>query len=307
MINFRYHVVSLTAVFFALAIGLVVGTAALNGPAVDSLRDQVNSLGEQNQELRDRVNHLTDDVNAREQFAEELAPVVLANKLAGMSVLIVSTPSGNEHVENAEEMLTVAGATITGRIEVTDKLIDPANNDALLDLSHTASPPTISGGLPTNTDGVESSAALLGTVLHRRVPDVAESDRRSVLAAYSSQGYLDGTDDVRAAADAIVVISGPPQTGSDADRKNRAVVTLVAQLDRTGSVTVAASADAGNGNVVAETRGDPLLSKNVSTVDNVATPQGVFVLAWAVSDGIAGRVGHYGIGSGASLLPKPAQ
>ena len=35
MINFRYHVVSLTAVFLALAIGLVVGTAALNGPVAD--------------------------------------------------------------------------------------------------------------------------------------------------------------------------------------------------------------------------------------------------------------------------------
>ena len=37
MINFRYHVVSLTAVVLALAIGLVVGTAALNGPVVDTL------------------------------------------------------------------------------------------------------------------------------------------------------------------------------------------------------------------------------------------------------------------------------
>ena len=42
MINFRYHVVSLTAVFLALAIGLVVGTAALNGPVADSLRGQVS-------------------------------------------------------------------------------------------------------------------------------------------------------------------------------------------------------------------------------------------------------------------------
>ena len=42
MINFRYHVVSLTAVFLALAIGLVVGTAALNGPVADTLSDQVD-------------------------------------------------------------------------------------------------------------------------------------------------------------------------------------------------------------------------------------------------------------------------
>ena len=46
MINFRYHVVSLTAVFLALALGLVVGTAALNGPLSDSLRDQVTAAAE---------------------------------------------------------------------------------------------------------------------------------------------------------------------------------------------------------------------------------------------------------------------
>ena len=37
MINFRYHVVSLAAVFLALAIGLVVGTAAANGPIADTM------------------------------------------------------------------------------------------------------------------------------------------------------------------------------------------------------------------------------------------------------------------------------
>ena len=53
MINFRYHVVSLTAVFLALAIGLVVGTAALNGPVADSLKEQVQSVSKDNSNLRD--------------------------------------------------------------------------------------------------------------------------------------------------------------------------------------------------------------------------------------------------------------
>src|SRR5581483_8165830 len=48
VINFRYHVVSLTAVFLALAIGLVVGTAALNGPAADALGEQVDALRKAN-------------------------------------------------------------------------------------------------------------------------------------------------------------------------------------------------------------------------------------------------------------------
>jgi hypothetical protein len=56
VINFRYHVVSLTAVFLALAIGLVVGTAALNGPVADSLKNQISALkqGQQQQARPDQ-------------------------------------------------------------------------------------------------------------------------------------------------------------------------------------------------------------------------------------------------------------
>jgi hypothetical protein len=307
VINFRYHVVSLTAVFFALAIGLIVGTAALNGPVADSLHEQVTSLGQQNQELRDRVNHLNDDVNSKERFAEQLAPVVLANRLTGARILILSLPSGDDYVDDVARMLTIAGGRITGRVGVTDKFVDPAHNDELLDLAHTALPPGVTGNLPTNSDGVESSSALLAAVLLNHTPTVPEVDLRRVLVAYSSQGYLARTDTVTGPADAVVVVSGPPATDKDAARKNADVVTLVAQFDRAGKVVVAASADAGNGNVVAEVRGDPRLSRSVSTVDNVATPQGWLVTAWTVADRIAGKVGHYGIGSGASLLPKTSQ
>ena len=128
-----------------------------------------------------------------------------------------------------------------------------------------------------------------------------------MLTAYTGPGYLTGTEDVTAAAGAVVLVSGPPYTGPEAARRNAAMVTMVAQLDNAGDVMVAASADAGAGNVVAEVRGDPRLSQTVSTVDNVGTPQGRLVVAWALADQIAGRAGHYGIGSGATLLPKTAR
>ena len=44
MISFRYHLVSIIAVFLALALGIVVGTTALNGPITTDLRKQVNTL-----------------------------------------------------------------------------------------------------------------------------------------------------------------------------------------------------------------------------------------------------------------------
>ncbi len=307
MINFRYHVVSLTAVFFALAIGLVVGTAALNGPVADSLKEQVTSLGQQNQELRDRVDHLTADVNSRERFAEQIAPVVLAGRLTNTKVLVVSLPTGGDYVEAVTKMLVTAGAKITGTVAVSDSFLDPARNDELLDLAHTALPASVTGGLPTNSVGVESSSALLAAVLLNRIPAPSEADLRSVLAAYDSQGYLEQTQKVTGPADAVVVISGPPLTDKDAARKNAAAVTFVTQLTKAGRVLVASDSDAGNGNVVTAVRGEPTLSSRVSTVDNVATPQGRLVAAWAVADRISGKVGHYGIGSGTTLLPKVSQ
>jgi Copper transport outer membrane protein, MctB len=307
VINFRYHVVSLTAVFLALAIGLVVDTTALNGPVADSLRDQVIVLGQQNQELRDRVNHLNNDVEQREEFATRLAPVVLANRLSGDRVLVVSVPSGQEYVDSVVEMLGIAGATVTGQVEFKDRFTDPVRNDELLDLAHTSQPPSVSGPLPTNSNGVESSAALLAAVLLDRSPAASADDTRAVLGAYRDAGYLGFPKDIAGPAQAVVVVSGPPVTDKEAAGKNAAVVTLVDQLDKAGSVVVAASADAGDGNVVAELRGDPKLAKTISTVDNVSTPQGRLVTAWAVADQIAGKVGHYGIGAGAALLPKTSQ
>jgi uncharacterized protein YoxC len=304
-------VVSLTAVFLALAIGLVVGTAALNGPVADSLADQVGVLGQQNQELRDRVNHLNNDVEQREEFATQIAPVVLANKLVGDRVLVISVPSGRDHVEGVIEMLTTAGATVVGQVDIEDKLTDPAHNAELLDLAHLRLPSNIDPNVPTNSDGVESSAALLAAVLLDHSPaltaeDLAK-DLRTVLTAYRDEGYLSIARDVVGPAEAVVLISGSPVTGEEATRRNAAVVTFAAQFDKAGQVVVAASADAGDGNVVAELRGDPQLEQNISTVDNVSTPQGRLVAAWAVAEQIAGRVDHYGIGPGATLLPSKTQ
>ena len=44
MIDFRYHLVSIISVFLALAVGIVVGTTALNGVIVDDLRQRVDGL-----------------------------------------------------------------------------------------------------------------------------------------------------------------------------------------------------------------------------------------------------------------------
>ncbi len=309
MINFRYHVVSLTAVFLALAIGLVVGTAALNGPVADSLNDQVNAVGKSNEQLRGQVSQYQEELNRQEDFAVEAAPALVGDTLTGRRLLLLVMPADQEHAEAVSAMLVTAGAKITGRISVQEKFVNPANGVELLGLSDRAARPTVpTAGLPANSDGVETSSALLASALLDRTPPVAPADLQAVLNTYSAAGYLAVDEKVTGPADAVVVVSGLPPVDRDAAAKNRATVTMVAQFASRKPVVVAGSG-VGAGNVVTEVRGDPTLSRTISTVDNAATAQGQVVTALAAAELIVqGRSGQYGLAAGAtSLMPKQSQ
>jgi hypothetical protein len=309
VINFRYHVVSLTAVFLALAIGLVVGTAALNGPVADSLSDNVNALRKNNEQLRETVNSLEAQVRREEEFVLEIAPIMVSGRLEGRRVAVVVLPSGREHTDGVIEMLTTAGATVTGHIDIQDKFVNPDNSVDLLSLAARATPASLpTDGLPGNSDGVETSTALLAGVLLDR-PDavpVTGDDRAALLDAYRDAGYLTTSEDVVGPAEAVVVVSGQPYVDRDAAAKDGAVVRVVEQLDKAG-VTVVAGSGSNAGNLVTAVRGDPALSRTISTVDNANTPMGQLSTTMATIEQIgSNRAGQYGLDA-PTLLPQPAE
>lgn len=307
MINFRYHVVSLTAVFLALAIGLVVGTAALNGPVADSLKERVNGLSKDNQLMRQAVNDMERELELEEEFAAEMAQTFLPGTLTGKRVLVLGLPTGRDHTEGVAKMLQLAGANVVGRVDIQDKFVSPDNNSNLLELAVTAAGPTgaPTAGLPGNGHGVETSSALLANVLLDRTPVVSEADRRAVLAAYTNAGYLTTTERVTGPAEAVVVVSGQPYVDKESARKDESVVKLAEQFDRTGAIVVGGNGSAG-GNVVAVVRGDPVLAQTISTVDNANTVQGQVVTVLALVEQLTGKkAGQYGVGDSAgSLVPK---
>lgn len=306
MINFRYHVVSLTAVFLALAIGLVVGTAALNGPVADQIRDDVNGLRKTNEQLRETVNSLESEVKREEDFVLEAAPILLGGKLAGRRVLLLVLPSGQDHADGVTEMLTLAGASVTGRVELQDKFVNPDNSFDLLGLAARAAQPTIpTNGLPGNSDGAETSSALLASALLDRADGTAVTgtDREAALDAYHAAGYLNTSEEFTGPAEAVVVVSGQPHVDRDAAKKDAAVVRVVEQFDKAG-VAVVAGSGSGAGNLVATVRGDPALSKAISAVDNANTSWGQVVTALALVEQITlKRAGQYGLG-GDRLVPE---
>lgn len=308
MINFRYHVVSLTAVFLALAIGLVLGTAALNGPVTDNLYDQVRSLGKTNSTLRDQVDHLEEEVDKQEDFVREAAPTMLKDKLTNRRVAVITMSGADEqHVKGVLAMLALSGAKVTSQVQLTDEFTDPANNEDLLDLAQSSLPIGIGGGLPNNGNGVETSAALLAAVLVDRSPSLQADSATQVLEAYQKSRLVTVPNKLAGTAEAVLMVTGQPATDRKAAERNTAVVTAVEQFDKAAPIVVVSPNVAGDGNVVAGIRNDPALEKAISTVDNCATVQGQLVAVLALDEQLDGNSGHYGLGSGAeALMPKLA-
>lgn len=327
MINFRYHVVSLTAVFLALAVGLVLGSTVLNGPTLDALESRVNTLGRDNSQLREQYSLLEEEVEREQDFASEAAPLLLDGQLTGRRIDLLVLPGGEEYADGVAETLTLAGAQVGGQVRLTEKFTHPQHRlTELLDLAHRALPASVDADeLPANSDGVESSAALLAAVLYDRDDPDAEpagaeeppadgapvggtvpvEDRRTVLSAYAAAEYLEHDEELTAPAELVVVVAGAAAAESDADARNQAMLITVEQFAQFGPVVVAASRAAGEDNVVVEIRSHPELAETVSTVDNASTPQGHIAAGLTVAGQLDGTVGHFGIGDGAEhLLPE---
>jgi len=301
-VKLRYYLITVAALATAVVAGLAIGAAALRGPVAAPVQARSDEADERNRELTEELARLDGKLAESERLAEQLAPGLIGGRMAGRSVVVVATAAASGDVAGVEAMLAAGGATVAGRLELTDEFVDPQRRDDLLDLAVAALPPAVTGGLPATTDGVVATGALLAAVLGRGTTGIPDDDRRSVLSAYVSRGFLTGLSGVSAAADAFVVLAGT--------RTDAALVTLATTLGASGTAVLAGSG-ADPASAVGQLRADTANAAKVSTVDNLSTPQGKLATAWALADQLAGKVGHYGTGPGAAAalpptLPMPA-
>ncbi|WP_158630246.1 copper transporter [Glycomyces terrestris] len=309
MINFRYHLVSLTAVFLALTVGLILGTAALNGPAMEALESTSQGLRDSNEQLRAQVTELEQQLGDEQEFASEVAPAYLAGRLAGRSILVVALPGADTAaVDGAVEMLGHAGATVSGRVSILDDFFDPANADQLVDLVDTTTPATVT--TPVTYDGVQAMSYVLAAVTTGKVAgapvQIAPGDITTVTTALTELQLLTVEAAPTGAADGVLVLAGAGFTDSDAEVRNTGMITVTNEFAADAPTVYGAMSSAGDGNPIATIRADD--TGRVATVDNAGFTQGQIAAVAALGDFVtAGTVDHLGIGEGASgLLPDAA-
>jgi len=309
VIDFRYHLVSLIAVFLAVALGIVIGTTALNAPILESLEGEVAALAEDKRELEAQTEELQARVDTGDAFAAAVAPTLVAGTLADRRVLLVATDEEvpAETVEEVALLVGQAGGTVTGTIRLQPGYSDPATAAEVQ--SYVTGPGLPTGiTLPETDDTGQLVGSLLARVLVRPAASGAAPDTATVSTVLAGLRALDVLDvestGVTPADFALLLTAGAP-TGGDAGQRTDTLVDLALALDAAGSGAVVAgdAASAGEAGLIGILRADPEDSAAVSTVDDVDTAAGRVSAVLALGRESEGTSGAYGTGEDTQPVP----
>jgi hypothetical protein len=118
MLDFRYHVASLAAVFFALVIGIVVGVGISGRGFVDKserqkLENRIDQLQTRVDELTDENDGLRGQQQAGRAFMADAYPVLMRDRLAGkrIGVIVVGAAAGATGSDVSQTFADADGST----------------------------------------------------------------------------------------------------------------------------------------------------------------------------------------------------
>src|SRR5262249_17634946 len=109
MINFRYHLVSLVAVFLALAIGIIAGSTVIKESILDQTQQTLDNAEKNLKDLEDTNNRLraeNDQLKARDQALDTAGTTeLLQDRLVGVPLLMLKVDGVDD---NSASMLRTA-------------------------------------------------------------------------------------------------------------------------------------------------------------------------------------------------------
>jgi hypothetical protein len=293
LINFRYHIVSLMAVFIALSVGIAVGVSL--SPSVDQgLLQQAAQDRKQVTDLRaelDRRKALDDYRNA---YDEQVGAAVTAGVLNGQRVAMVAMPDAPTDVlRTISNAVVGAGGTVVRDVKVNAEAFDPARAEE------------VTGALtayfgPLGLNDTMSPATRLGVALGRSIgsKEMADRDALAIAVAESleKRGLVTISKESAAQAQLIIVVttraSDPPPPPEELTAHVQFDVGLTT---RAGVVLAGPNSEDIEGTDVLAARSDPTAVDSLSTVDVADLSSGVTTVVLAGKERLLGRPSqHYG-------------
>ena len=327
MIDFRYHLVSIVAVFLALALGIVLGSTELQPAAYNFLNSTTAKLQNQLDQAASQRDAAQQQASQGEQYAQAVEPAVLRNLLTGQRLLIVTEPGAQSSVVSGiSTAANDAGASVTGQINLAPKFFDTSGTTQD-SLNQTTLAVAQGDNLTLDTSATyqQQAAQLIASEILAKSTGSSSSvssgsqsagsdqatNAGTMLQAYAQSQFLSITGQPGGPATLAIVVTpqNAPSDGS-ADQLDQVLVPLVQELaaKSAATVVVGSSAGSGAGSPIALLRSNNV-SSQVSTVDDADLVSGQTVAIQALAAQIAtGKAGSYGFASNGAtaVAPSPA-
>ncbi len=302
MISFRYHLVSVIAVFLAIALGVVIGTSALNGAVVGDLHHQVSDLKKNNSATAAQNRALLAKSGNADLLAQNFGDKIAGAALAKKQVVLLGAPGATKGLKDAvAAQVSTAGGSISARLQLSKDFADPRRANDIRSLATSGVHP-IGLQLPTTDDAGSLAGALLGFVLlgHGEGTDLTQ-----VVAGLGTLNMIKVESSTMTAGKVLLLVA--PGTMARGGEAGRMLLSFGTQLGAsTGGPTVVVGDPASDtaGGLVALLRNDDAGKKAVSTVDDANSALGQLTVVLTAADTLAGHKGHYGTGPDSEgLLP----
>lgn len=300
MIDFRYHLISIIAIFLALAAGVALGAGPLNEPFNEQLASEADRDRQDKDQLRAELTAAEDVASFQNAFAREVGSDLLTGRLQDRTVALFALPdTDDETVKGLTKQIAAAGGKVTTTVQVHDKMLDPteqqfAEGVARQALDGQQDAPDISG---------MSSYQMLGTTLARAyLGDGSEtkfdSTSGTIASAYRQAGFTETKGKPSGRASLAVFVT--PGANDLTKNQDELVATVAGAADTasSGAVVTGPPSSAIDGGAVAYLRSNDI-GDSVSTVDAVTVPAGQVVTVLALQRESSGNSGHYGVEDGA--------
>jgi hypothetical protein len=302
MINFRFHLVSLIAVFLALALGVLMGATVIDQAIVDGLRNRIDNVRKEANAQRAENSELQDEVERLQRFVGDEYGVT--GRLDAVSVAVIA-PRGVEgdQARSAVDLLQTAGAAAPGVLWLEEKLQlddDEARDELadILEVPRDGADPLHSAAWEALVGQPEVIPALIdaGFVEFDPVGDQGDGFDPATYSVAGTRALLvdqsDASDDANALVESLMnelVDEGVPLVLGE----------VYQEEEEDGPV---------QGARLAIVREVAELSEVVSTVDDLERTEGKVATVLALAD-LPGTVGHYGLAAGvdAALPPQSPQ
>lgn len=282
IIDYKYHIASLVAVFLALGIGILIGSTLLGNDALidyqkqvtNKLEDQLQSLRKTNETIQVRANTLETDSNMHQQFEKQVLPVLVAGKLADKNFALVELNNFGFPPELAEAIKDAGGhvnsVTSVNSIEDEKHIISILQKDLVW---------------PVTTG--DEFYKRLGTEIAN---NINTGENQAVISYLVEKELIKTSGEYGVPVDGLIIVGG---SYKESNRNMQIDISLIDYFSELNIPVVGVEETDVSFSSMKEYQ-----RKHISTVDNIDTAPGQMAMVLV----LGGQPGHYGIKSTAQKL-----